>query len=285
MKLSYSALIILFSIAFSANTYAEEPSELDLNGEINWSVIQTELEKKALGFAATITPKLNESRYFTAKNGVGYLGPTVKINTGGNDSFESFLAKISGFYMLPLPLDSDGEPDTKNSVHIMPFSIGMESDSNFDRPTALAELGWTPIGPRKIIDSSNQERFGLDPSRSFGLFVQLGYKLDDTDNTTGSTTPQNQVVNKNPESSNETISRLKAELVYGFDLGSSVTLTPKAIGWYDIKDDELYHKIEALLRVAVIKDKYSLDFKYEQGSGAPNFSKGDQFGVGLTMAF
>lgn len=292
LNINCLALIICSTLAYAESSVKSpvESSKINLNGEISWSVIRTELEKEALGVIAKITPKLNESTYFLTKDMVGYLGPTIEVRTGGNDSFESMLAKVSGFVMLPLPLDNDGEPDTKGTVNVLPFSVGIESDRDFNVPVALAELGWTPIGPRKLIDPNNlehSERFGLDPTRAFGLFVQIGYKFNDENdsNTTETATKQGGNTDQSKEKPNEAIARIKAEITYGFNLSSAVQFVPKAIGWYDFRNGETYYKLEALVRISVIKDKYSIDLLYEKGSGTPNFNKGDQFSTGLTLLF
>lgn len=282
-------LIIVLLIAFPALASAED-TLTNLGGEISWYVIRTELEKDALGLVAKVSPKLNESRYFATKSIAGYLGPIVEVRTGGNDAFESVLAKIRGFVLVPRPLDKDGEPNNFGWVHVLPFSVGIESDRDFNKPVALAEFGWTPIGPRLPITPDkldHAKRFGLDPDRAFGLFVQGGYKFNDHENA--NTTSTSSVVGGNTDQSHENpgeaIARIKAELVYGFDLADRIRLTPTATAWYDMKNSKVYYRLEALIRVAIAKDKYSLDFRYEKGSGAPNFNKGDQFSTGLTLAF
>lgn len=287
MKKLCRLFLIILGVSFHCHVQAQENGQLDLSGEINWSIIRTELEKEALGFAAEITPKVNEERYFSSMGGAGYLGPTVAFKAGGNDSFESFVAKVSGFYMLEPPPDEDGEPNTKARINVFPFSIGIEADRNFNTPAVLAELGWTPIGSRKPIDPNDlahSERFGLDPMRSLGIFAQLGYKFNNESNPAGSPA-QGGNVDQSAEKPNEAIARIKGELKYGLALSNSLSVTPKAIGWYDIKNGETYYKIEALMRIIFVKDKYALDFKYEKGSGPPNFNEGDQFSTGLTLAF
>lgn len=192
---------------------------------------------------------------------------------------------------MPRPLDEDGEPDNLGWVHVLPFFVGIESDRDFDKPVALVEFGWTPLGPRRLIDSDNldhSERFGIDPYRAFGLFIQCGYKLKDQEDinavgamysTEGGDTDQSE------EKPGEAITRFKAELVYGFELAERISFIPSMTGWYDIMNSEVYYRIECLVRVAIIQDKYSLDFRYEKGSGAPNFNKGNQFSTGITIVF
>lgn len=90
-------LLAVMLAAFSSTTLAEDVTT-NLVGEFSWSVIRTEIEKDALGFIAKISPKLNESRYFASDNIAGYLGPIVEVRTGGNDSFESVLAKFAALY-------------------------------------------------------------------------------------------------------------------------------------------------------------------------------------------
>jgi hypothetical protein len=277
-------------LACPAKSLAEDNST-NLVGEISWSVIRTELEKDALGFVAKVSPKLNSSRYFVTKSIAGYLGPIVEVRTGGNGSFESMLTKLSGFVLMPRPLDDDGEPNNFGWVHIFPFSVGIEADRDFNKPVTLAEFGWTPIGPRRIIDQNNlaqSERFGLDPDRALGFFVQGGYKIkeqNDTITTKNISSKEGGNIDQSAEKPGEAIARIKAELVYGFDLVENIRLIPTMTAWYDIKNNKAYYRFECLIRVTIIKEKYSLDYCYEKGSGAPNFNKGDQFSTGLTLAF
>jgi len=226
---------------------------------------------------------------------VGYLGPTVEVHTGGNDSYESILAKVSGF-MMPTPpkdtTDGKNEPDFIRSwLHVLPFSLGIESDTTFDTPVVLAEFGWTPIGPRTKIDPNNldhSERFGLDPTRSFGLFAQAGYKFNQASDAsqTGTTNSQGGNTDQSSEKPDKAIARIKAEIRYGFNIADAIQFIPSATGWYDIQNSVTYYKIESLMRINLVNDnKYSLDLRYNKGSGAPNFNKGDQFSTGLTIRY
>lgn len=266
--------------ASAVNNSSNQNENAGLTGEVSGSWIVTELEKKALALSAKVMPVLNAKRFIASENGVGYLGPTVKVDTGDADSFESILAKVSGFYMPTPSVDCDGEPDYFKSLNVFPFSIGLETDKKFDSPAVLAEFGWTPIG-KKVSDF---ERFGLDATRGFGVFAQLGYKFDNggstiEDNAQGGDTDQSD------ESRDESIARIKAELAYGFELAGLCVVTPKMTGWYDMKNGATYHQIEALIRISLVKDKYFFDMKYDKGSGAPNFNEGDQFAAGLTIAY
>jgi hypothetical protein len=66
--------------------------------------------------------------------------------------------------------------------------------------------------------------------------------------------------------------------------GAGVGLAGKADCWYDFLNGEVYYTIQGKLRFYLTqnKDKF-FDFKYQKGSGAPNFNQGDQFGMGLTV--
>ena len=57
-----------------------------------------------------------------------------------------------------------------------------------------------------------------------------------------------------------------------------------ANGWYDILNKTTYFSLEGKLRFFVGKNRY-FDFVYQKGSGAPNFNKGDQYGINLTVGF
>jgi len=266
-------------------------AQTPVGGEISWTYIRTELERDALGFVAEVLPKLNQASYFANDNFAGYLGPSVEVRTGGDDAFDSFVARLHGFVLLPRPLDEEGEPNNFGWVHVIPFSLGLETDRSFRTPIMLAEAGWTPIGPRGKIDENHPERsqrFGLAPDRAFGLFFQAGYKFDFRDSSgvaSDDLTDAGGLTNSSEEEPDHGIARVKGVIVYGISLADRVSILPRATGWYDIVNSEVYYRLEARIRVNIVLGKSALDFGYEKGSGVPNFNEGDQFSTGLTMAF
>jgi hypothetical protein len=68
--------------------------------------------------------------------------------------------------------------------------------------------------------------------------------------------------------------------------GVGLGLKGIADGWYDFLHGRVYYVVQGKLRLFLTEseDKF-FDFQYQKGSGAPNFNRGDQYGIGLTVTF
>jgi len=271
-----SALLICLVCCSASLARAQESATTDTN--LSFAVVRTQLEQQALAVAARVLPKINEEVFVDNESWIGSFAPDVEVRTGGNDTFDSFIAKFSGFMFSAPTRDGTELIDLSGFLHVIPLSAGFETGRNFDDVAALVEVGWVPIGSRQ----PDRERFGFAEERRFGIFLQGGYKFD---NNSDELEVENEGGNANEsfEETESAVVRVKATLAYGVTLGN-VSLIPVATGWYDIANSELYYRIEMPLRIHLSSDgKYALEFKYEKGSGAPAFNEGEQFGVGLAF--
>ncbi|MCZ4222641.1 hypothetical protein [Pedobacter rhodius] len=68
--------------------------------------------------------------------------------------------------------------------------------------------------------------------------------------------------------------------------GIGVGLVGNGDVWYDFLNGQVYYTVQGKLRFYLTqnKDKF-FEFKYQKGSGAPNFNQGDQYGLALTITF
>lgn len=147
-------------------------------------------------------------------------------------------------------------------------------------------MGWVPWYQTQ----GNRRTPKLLKYTKFGIFLQGGYKFDiDTDST--QRIPIGGEVDESKEKTDNAIFRAKGS--FGIDTKSLFEISGIGIGlignidtWYDFLNSEIYYSINGKLRFYLTesKDKY-FDFKYQKGSGAPNFNQGDQFGMGLMVTF
>ncbi len=193
---------------------------------------------------------------------------------------------ISGLYL----------PDPKKPFHAIPLSFGFETDSEADNIAALVEVGYVPFGPISRLKGFRFEergyRLGVNPQ--VGVFLQAGYKfeLDDTpeDREGGE-------IDESEEDPDSALFRVKGELLFETELtnlsigfigageeGIPVSARVELKGWYDIANGDFYDR-EVFALVLKLNDNTQLDFRFEHGSGAPNFNEGDQFGTNLTIKF
>ena len=283
-------LIIAVALIFQSGYLLAD--EKNVSTEISFATIRTELEQEALAYAISVLPIVNKARIDDDKNGLWYIVPDVQIQTGGNDSFQSFTAKLSGFTFKPKYKVEDPDIiDWKKWTNIYVFSGGIESDRNSNAVTSLLELGWTPAGPLGGFGCRDTTggHFGLDDEcGKGGVFLQGGYKFKNsnanqevvvTDEAEGGNLDQSE------EELDSGVARLKVNFIYNFK-SKTVSFKPNLDVWYDLVNSETYYKFEAPIKVQLSDDgKYQLEFKYQKGSGAPNFNKGDQFGVGLALQY
>jgi hypothetical protein len=101
--------------------------------------------------------------------------------------------------------------------------------------------------------------------------------------------PTGGAADQSKEKTGDGLARMKLDSGIDFKLASfgldrDVTLIANATGWYDIAHSATYHRLEAILRLSLSKDRF-FDLTYENGSGAPNFNKGSQFSANLTVQF
>ena len=222
------------------------------------------------------------------------VSPDVDLQTGDNDAFDSIVAKVDALYIrhrlgrasdeLGIPPDPNAPiPDpvvvaVNRPFYVVPVAFGFEADRRFDNVNALIEAGIRPY-------DLGRKRFKLGVDYRVGAFVQAGYTFRTGGTASGA---KGGAVDESEESSSDAITRLKLAgeaqipiLVRG-DRG--LRFIGLAEGYVDVLNSALYHRIEATLRFSLSKDR-AFDLRYQHGSGAPNFNKGDQFGTYLTVHF
>lgn len=281
-------LVTLFFV--SVMSCASNASEKDSSPvEISIGTIRTEAEKSAVGVLVKYVENIDED-YFVSnaknhkiKDGKGWLidiTPEIELQTGGEDSFNGLIAKMTLNYIsFDTTIINDIEtPDTGSYFSVFPVSIGIESDRKFNNASLLVEAGYVPFNLRSKL------RLGLESK--IGIFLQAGYKFENDSN------PEPEEGGANDESqelADSEIARVKIDagtelLRFKYWGEKSIALVPRARFWYDIANDKVYHKLEAKLEFSLGKDK-SFDFRYEDGSGAPNFNEGSQFSANLTIMY
>ena len=280
--------IVVVALIFNSTFIMAD--EKNVSTEISFATVRTELEQEALAYAVSVLPIINKARIIDGEKGPWYIVPDVQIQTGGNDSFQSFTAKLSGFTFKPkYEVEDPDIIDWDSWTNIYVFSGGIESDRNSNAVTSLLELGWTPAGPLGGFGCSGTVgHFGLDDEcGKGGIFLQGGYKFKNSDANQEVVVADEAGGNldQSEEELDSSVARLKLNFIYNFK-SKTVSFKPNIDVWYDLVNSETYYKFEAPIKVQLSDDgKYQLEFKYQKGSGAPNFNKGDQFGVGLTLQY
>jgi hypothetical protein len=236
----------------------------------------------------------------TAEGWYADIAPEIEVRTGDDSTFNAVIAKASAnlVFFDTKDLNEGAQPpiiviDWESPTHVVPVSVGIEADDRFTFVNTIAEIGWVPF----VLDANTAEppeddawaRFlsafeiGLNPR--VGFFLQGGGKWDAGDDTrTGNAADESE------EGTDEGILRLKGDaqvtvpIISGRLDSRDIDLRLGATGWYDIANDAWYdHFVVAL--VLSLRDNLDIEFKYEEGSGAPNFNEGRQFGVGLALTF
>lgn len=275
-KQSYLALFFIPTLLI-----AEEASTRDL--KVSLSTIRTEAEKAAVGFAIDWSKKISVEKLIVGDGWLTQVSPDVKIQTGDQDAFNGIVAKAVGYHAEFDTTRSEGGTevvDSKKPFHVFPFSIGAETNRDFSAVNSLVEAGYIPF--RRL---SDKHILGLNPA--IAVFLQGGYKFDTSSTATGT----GGATDESEEKKDSAILRAKfggeldyAIIDYRIERSFGLAVIGEAWGWYDIVNNDWYHRLAATLRLTVGKEKH-FDLKYENGSGAPNFNEGDQFSASLTVAF
>lgn len=281
----FTILVAGFLIMLNPVFSQDKPIRVDL------AAIKTELRENAIAFGINYVKSLDslfsyQDMLFDQDNSLFQLTPRFKIQSGDGDAFSSINAAISGIYMRFRDTTVAGiiTPNTSRGFHTFPVSAGIETNNKFNIINGIVEAGWVPWYQTQ----GNRKTPELLKHTKFGLFIQAGYKfsIDTTGNmSTGGETDQSL------EKTDNAIFRTKGS--FGIDTqslfeisGVGVGLVGTADGWYDFLNSQVYYTVQANVRFYLTNDKERFfDFKYQKGSGAPNFNEGDQFGMGLTLMF
>jgi hypothetical protein len=270
---------LLASALPPATVAQEKPHPL----QVALGAVRTAAERSALAIAIDFTKNVSGVDFqFNQKNSFVFFTPDIQIQTGEDDAFDGIVAKVTGSLVVFNVTDVGGikTPNTA-FFHAFPFSAGMETDRRFDAINALAEVGYVPwfqgAVPRVL------------KSTFVGVFLQGGYKAKVGDPEEVAPVDAGNV-DESDEAVESGLLRLKGSLKasptisLGKDGQLKIGLVGAAHVWYDLANNATYHRVDAKFKLDLGKDR-SFEFGYQDGSGAPNFNEGDQFGAFMVIAF
>ena len=272
-------------VAFAINLYAQEGGTV-----LSLNTIKTDLKESAIQigikYLSSLDSSFSQQDIFSAnKDYLFTMQPEFNIETGNEDAFSSITAKMVGFWLFAKKDEVDNIPvlNLNKTFHVLPISGGIETDNTFRNINAIIEMGYIPW-----YYSATAKTPKLLKHTKVGLFLQGGYKFElDANNTNY----QGGDEDESMETPNDPIFRTKGsfvidtkKLIVHKKTGWGIGLIGETDGWYDFLNSEVYYRIEGKVRFYLSPKKF-FDFKYEKGSGAPNFNQGDQFGLGLTVEF
>lgn len=280
-----SAFLIQFVFPFSA---AAQDTQKPIQVAI--STIKTELKQKALNVGISYVKSLDslwerQDYLLSGDRSLFLITPEINIESGSEDAFSSVSLKIKGLAMVFKTIEIGGilTPNTSRTFQTFPIAIGIESNNRFNIVNGIAEIGWVPW-----YQSASRKTPALIKQTKFGIFFQGGYKFAFGK---ADVTPIGGEIDQSQEKVDNAICRLKGSFAINtrslFQLsGVGIGLVGRTDGWYDLLNKQVYYTYQAKLRMYLTKnqDKF-FDFAYQKGSGAPNFNKGEQFGMGLTITF
>jgi hypothetical protein len=260
--------------------------------------VKTEAEKAALQYAIKYAEALSEEKLLNptinadkTRGSLWSVAPEIDVKSGEADTFSSIQVNVTANYMNFATMTPPGGtplPDLNKLAHVLPVSFGLESDRTFNDVAALLEFGYVPY-----MDFGEAGGYLLGRNPKLGLFAQVGYKakIDDKSAPEGAAIPSaDGAADQSEEESDSMLARIKASAATDYTLFTfdsqtkAVSVEAEASVWYDIVDATTYDREVVALKLHLSKDK-SFDFKYEHGSGAPNFNKGTQFSTNITVAF
>ncbi|MGH7462458.1 MAG: hypothetical protein ACREMA_15715, partial [Longimicrobiales bacterium] len=261
-----------------AHTHAQAVSD----GATGFSLgaARTLAEQTAVRFAVDLIKQINlQEVQIDRPRWLVFFTPEVNLETGAG-TFSSIVAKVTATALVfdTVVVAGVTTPDSR-FFHMVPVSGGIEANKSFNTVNGMIEAGWTPWFQ------------GIVPpilkSAKVGVFVQGGYKFDrDTTRTTaGSASPQ--PGDESSEGEDQALFRLKASVRWNpiIELPETrLRILTAADGWLDLANGRQYYRLEGTVRLALFQNNF-MDFKWERGSGAPVFNRGDQFSANLTVLF
>lgn len=261
------------------------------NGQntLSFQALKTDLRNNAINTAFKYLPVLDSLFSQREIFGAGpkslfQLSPHFDYQAGTKDAFSYGIVKLDGFWMFfkTTQIADKTTPDTSKPFHLIPVSAGFETNKTFTTVNAIAEAGYSYWYQQPGVKIPAWIK-----KTQFGLFLQGGYKFNP--DPTQASISQGGSQDQSNEKSNSSIFRAKGNLKFdtknllkknGFGFG----FVGDSSLWYDFLNASVYYRLDGKARLYFNKDIY-YDFTYEKGSGAPNFNQGDQYGMGLTVAF
>ena len=284
MRINKLYAVFVLCITVSIASAQDKPLTITLGN------IKTELKNSALNLGIQYLVSLDsaykeQDLLFPGKKSLFQISPEFNIQTGTSDAFSAIDVKITGVALLFQTVKIDGviTPDTKKLFHAFPLSAGIETNNNFDYVNAICEVGYVPWYQAVFM---SKVPAWLKKTK-IGIFLQGGYKFNL--NITDSVNKSGGDADQSKENTDKGILRTKGS--FGINTQELINLrflkiglAGDANGWYDILNKTTYFNLEGKLRFFVGNNRY-FDFVYQKGSGAPNFNKGDQYGINLTVGF
>ncbi|WP_103866151.1 hypothetical protein [Aquimarina sp. I32.4] len=283
MDLKKITLITILILCFQYTSYGQDEKPIT----ISLSTIKTELKNNAISYAFDFfDKKIDEiATEMIQPKGFWLLAPDLTMRSGGEDAFSSIDLQAKATYVPVRVVEVGGTPTgcSECTLHLIHFAGGVETNNDFTILNSIAEVGYEPL-----FSFNKKMPKIIKETTSIAIFAQGGYKFDfinaDDINVGGDK-------DESEEDIEEPIFRAKGVFLFDskkiFELGTfKFSIVGDATGWYDILSDDFYHRIAGNFRMTLTNDNtMAIDLKYENGSGAPNFNQGDQFGLGLTVKY
>ena len=276
-------LTCLLSAAPSVTAQGQSDGAVPVSLSIG--AIRTEADRPAIRIAVHADKPISANDLQgNFRNGLIYLAPEIRIETGEADAFNAIITKVTGSVLFFTTTEVGGiETPNTRFFHAIPISIGAETERRFENINVLAETGYVPWFQGSVPGQLKKLRLGV--------FLQGGYKLPLEDITEGGVPAEpSGSLDESAEDPKTALLRAKAsgrfspELIVWEATGLAIGVRTDGDVWYDIANAEFYSRFEGAFRIRFGKDRY-VEFIYQKGSGAPNFNSGQQFGTALTLTF
>ena len=293
MKLKIKILVFIFMLlllSFNGITKIAYSAE-KASYELSIGTIEAEAVKTAVGLLFKYFVKIDSIYLFdhakpknicSDSGWLFHINPEINLRTGEGDVFNGFITKLNGNYIRfkTIKIGNIVTPDSSKLFHVFQFNIVLETNKHSDYVNSLFEIGYIPF----LL--THKWRLGLE--NRVGVFLIAGHKSEIDDDPKVET---GNAVDESEEEVNSVILRTKLGgegkfdiLKFGNNAKYSISVNPETWGWYDFANDEFYHRVVGA--VCFNFPKYiSLNLKYENGSGAPNFNDGEQFSINLAVNF
>ena len=260
--------------------------------DLSFHALKTEQKNAAVGFAFQyLKPYLGMDAQLNGSRSFLTFTPEMTVQEGTADAFSQIVAKFSGYYLVG-QLGTITDPDAGGAVgidptklmHLFPFSVGAETNSDFHFANVLAEAGYVPF----YQSQTNTHVSDFLKHTQIGFFLQGGYKslIDSANRPTdnGGKRDESKESLNNGLFRAKTIVTIDTKNFFQNASHSGVGLIGKGTYWFDFLNNAFYYQNDVRVRIYLNNTKF-FDLVYQKGSGAPNFNTGDQFGTALTIQF
>lgn len=245
------------------------------NSQLSIGGVNTELGKGAVELGLSILPDINRLSTFSARNNSTFsTTPDIQIQVGDEDAFSSIALKYEALFMKFNMTTVAGvqTPDLSRTFHVFSVALGTEADQSLETFNGLIELGYMPW-------YQNSAK-GILSKTKFGVFLQGGNKFSQSVQDGGKS-------DESKENVDSGILRLKSSFHFSPQIRvlSKFNISPngETHAWFDALNGQIYYKLKGAINFNFMD--FTWEWKYEKGSGAPNFNQGEQFGTSLSIRF